>query len=239
MRELKEAKAGSKGKAPPATKSGQLPKRGTEKERTNRSADNVSDDVEQDESASDSDNDEQDEHRHARSSKHAPTAQSSKHQVTRKRAVIDAPKRKTRDPRFGPMAGAVKDDKLDANYAFLTAYQTSEMSDLKTAMKKTKSVEERETLGRELMAMQNRRRARDDKERRQAVVREHRRKEKEAVKEGKKPYYLKQGEIREKALVGKFEGMKGKERERAIERRRRKDAQREKKSMPRPRRVAG
>jgi len=106
-------------------------------------------------------------------------------------------------------------------------------------MKKTKSVEERETLGRELMAMQNRRRARDDKERRQAVVREHRRKEKEAVKEGKKPYYLKQGEIREKALVGKFEGMKGKERERAIERRRRKDAQREKKSMPRPRRVAG
>lgn len=69
------------------------------------------------------------------------------------------------------------------------------------------------------------------------MVREHRKEEKERMKEGKKPFYLKEGEIKKRALVTRFEGMGEKKRERVLERRRRKKAGKEKKMIPERRRV--
>ncbi|KAF2223252.1 hypothetical protein BDZ85DRAFT_198962 [Elsinoe ampelina] len=172
----------------------------------------------------------------ARSSKHAPTSQSSKYQVTRKRTVIDAPKRHSRDPRF-TLPGAPANPNTEKAYSFLHSYEDDEMAELRTAIKKTKDEDARITLRRKLMSMENRKKSRVDKERQQGVLREHRKREKEAVEQGKKPFYLKRAELKKQTLVSKFEGMKGKEREKAIERRRLKEAQREKKSMPAMRRV--
>ena len=66
----------------------------------------------------------------------------------------------------------------------------------------------------------------------QEVIREHRRKEKDAVEKGKRPFYLKKGEQRKLALVKRFEGLGEKKVERVIEKRRKKKAAREKKGMP-------
>jgi ribosomal RNA-processing protein 36 len=57
------------------------------------------------------------------------------------------------------------------------------------------------------------------------------------VKTGKKPFYLKKSDVKKQALVKKFEGMKGKDRDKAIERRRRKLAGRERRNMPHARRA--
>jgi len=189
-----------------------------------------------------SDDDEQDttSRRPKRSSKHAPTSQSSKHAVSRKRAVVPVATRKVRDPRFEPLPGSSHPTSADAatkkNYAFLKDYQASEMGDLRAAIKKTKDESHKETLKRKLLSMESRRKADEAKERQAEVLREHKRKEREAVRQGKQPFFLKRSEVKKQVLVNKFEGMKGKERERAIERRRKKVASRERRGMPGARR---
>lgn len=67
-------------------------------------------------------------------------------------------------------------------------------------------------------------------------MREHRKKEKDAIGQGKKPYYLKRGELKRLALVKKFEGLGEKKVERVIERRRKKKAASERREMPLSRR---
>lgn len=174
----------------------------------------------------------------SRTSKHAPRSQSSRYQVTRRRTVIEVPKRITRDPRFDalPNPSAPTGPTSNKAYAFLRDYQKSEIAELKSALKKAKTEDDQITLRRKLVAMENRIKAEDAKEREQEVLRQHRREERGKVEEGKKPFYLKQKEVKERALVEKFKGMKGKERQRLVERRRLKESQREKRRMPEGRR---
>ncbi|KAJ9622296.1 rRNA biogenesis protein rrp36 [Taxawa tesnikishii (nom. ined.)] len=192
-----------------------------------------------DDSEEDDDDESDDARPKSRSSKHAPAAMPSNRQVTRKRTVIDAPKRKSRDPRFGPLSGAVDDAKLQKNYAFLNDYQASEIAELKAAIKKTKNEDDKEVLKRKLLSMESKRKARENKEREQEVLRAHRREEKDAIQQGKKPFYLKKSEQKKLATVNKFNSMKSKEREKLMERRRKKAAGKEKRNMPQARRTVG
>ncbi len=65
---------------------------------------------------------------------------------------------------------------------------------------------------------------------------EHRKQEKELVKQGKKPFYLKKSEQKKRVLIDKFASMKKGQVDRAIERRRKKVAGKEKKELPMTRR---
>ncbi|MCJ1390763.1 rRNA biogenesis protein rrp36 [Xylographa bjoerkii] len=169
---------------------------------------------------------------HSRASKHAPTELSSKKAVSRKRSIVAAPMIAHRDPRFEALSGSLDTTKLDKNYSFLNDYRTSEISALKTNIRSTKDDVVKEALKRQLLSMESREKARAAKGVQQEVLREHRRREKEAVEKGKKPFYLKKGEQKKLALVKKFEGMGEKKVERVIERRRKKKAGKERKGMP-------
>lgn len=91
----------------------------------------------------------------------------------------------------------------------------------------------------QLAATEDQERARKKVEDARAVVREHRKKEIEAVKGGKNPYFLKKAEIKKQVLVKTFEGLSEKKVEKVMERRRKKKAMKERKSMPRNRREIG
>jgi len=173
-----------------------------------------------------------------RSSKHAPAEQSSKRPVTRKRTVVELPKSTARDPRFDPLAGRLNEDGIKKKYAFLAEYQKSELAELKAALKAKNKLSdaERDGLKRKILSIESRQKAANAKEAEKEVQRQHRKKEQELVKQGKKPFFLKKSEVKKQALVKKFESMKGKERDRAIERRRRKLAARERRHMPDTRR---
>ncbi|GAP84103.2 putative rRNA processing protein [Rosellinia necatrix] len=150
-----------------------------------------------------------------RSSKHAPAEMSSKRQVTRRREVISvAPRAAARDPRFSAASGPVDEARARAAYAFLDTYREAEMAELRAAAKTAKSAPERE------------------------VVARHRREEKALVAQGKRPFYLKKSEQKRRALVDRFAGMKKKQVDRAIERRRKKLTSRERREMPTARRDA-
>lgn len=203
------------------------------------SRDDDSENSDSDSSGSDDDQEDDDDQGapKSRSSKHAPGSQTSKRQVTRKRTVVDAPKRQSRDPRFGPLSGRPDDTLLQKNYAFLNTYAETEMDTLKSRIKASKSEDEKAELKRALLSMESKKKAREAKERQQEVVRAHRKKEKEAIQEGKNPFYLKRADQKQLALVDKFNSMKGKEREKLMQRRQKKVAGKEKKMMPQARRM--
>ena len=174
---------------------------------------------------------------HVRSSKHAPAETSSKKAVSRKREVVPSIKKDIRDPRFEPTSGPHDELRAKQNYSFLDGYRDSEISELKAGIKQTKDAAAKEKLRRALLSMESRKQTQRKKHQEQEILKAHRAKEKDLIKQGKKPFYLKKGEQKKLALVQRFEGMKGKQVEKAIERRRKKRVQRERKSMPDGRRA--
>lgn len=171
-----------------------------------------------------------------RTSKHAPAQLSSKKAVSRKRDVVPSQKRSYRDPRFEPFSGAVDEQKVKKDYSFLDMYRDSEILELRSAIRKTKDSEGKERLKRALLSIESRNKAQKMKEQQQEVLRKHRREEKAKIEQGKRPFYLKKADQKRMALVERFEGMKGKQVDKVIERRRKKNAVREKKRMPNTRR---
>lgn len=174
---------------------------------------------------------------HARSSKHAPAELSSKKAVSRKREVVPIIKREVRDPRFEPLTGPLDPERAKKNYSFLNGYRDSEILALKLAIRQTKDPIATEKLKRALLRMESKKKTQQRKDQEQEVLRTHRAKEKELIKQGKKPFYLKKAEQKKLALVQRFEGMKGKQVDRVIERRRKKKDSRAMRYMPEGRRA--
>lgn len=179
----------------------------------------------------------------SRASKHAPAVQSSKRAVTRKRPVVDIPTvSKARDPRFDPtvLGNSSRSHPNAGNaYSFLDEYRASELKEMKQKMAKTKDPEQKEELKRAVRSAGDRLRSIENKKRQQEVMAEHKMREKQLIREGKKstPYYLKKSDMKEKMLVKKYEGMGSREKARALERRRKKVASKERKEMPMERRM--
>ncbi|RSL41488.1 rRNA biogenesis protein RRP36 [Fusarium sp. AF-6] len=166
-----------------------------------------------------------------RSSKHAPQEQTSKKPVSRRREIIADTRRQYRDPRFDPLVGKVDEEKAGRAYAFLDEYREKEMSDLRAQIKKTKDANTKEDLKRQLQAMESRKKARKRREEEDNLLKEHRKKEKELVAQGKTPFYLKRSEQKKQLLVKRYEGMSKGQVDRAIERKRKKVAGKEKKEL--------
>lgn len=167
-----------------------------------------------------------------RSNKHAPTEISSKKAVSRRREVIPAHKREFRDPRFEPLTGHVDESKIRVAYSFLDEYREDEMKELKAVIKATRDEEAKAKLKRALASMESRKKADLKKRKELEVLDRHRKEEKELVKQGKKPFYLKKAEQKKRLLVDQFSSLKGKQLDRVIERRRRKIEGKEKRNMP-------
>lgn len=171
-----------------------------------------------------------------RPSKHAPAEMSSKKAVSRKREAVATTKREYRDPRFEALSGPLDETKIKKNYSFLDGYRDDEMKQLKDEIRKTKDPTAKETLKRALLSMESKKKTQQAKDQQQDVIRDHRAKEKELIKQGKKPFYLKKTEQKKLALIDKYSSMKGKQLDRAMERKRKKKTQRDRRHMPEARR---
>ncbi|KAF5606871.1 kinase [Fusarium subglutinans] len=166
-----------------------------------------------------------------RSSKHAPQEQTSKKPVSRRREILPDNRRQYRDPRFDPLVGRVDEEKASKAYAFLDEYRDKEMADLRAQIKKTKDSYEKDNLKRQLQSMESRKKANMRRQEEERLLKEHRQKEKELVAQGKTPFYLKKSEQKKQLLVNRYEGMSKGQVDRAIERKRKKFAGKEKKEL--------
>lgn len=166
-----------------------------------------------------------------RSSKHAPQEMSSKKPVSRRREILVDPRRKARDPRFEALTGTLDEAKVAKNYAFLEDYREREMADLRAQIKKTKDVTAKEDLKRQLLSMESKKKARQKKEDEAKLLQEHRKKEKELVAQGKQPFYLRKSEQKKQLLMNRYADMSKGQVDKAIERKRKKVASKEKKEL--------
>lgn len=172
--------------------------------------------------------------------------QSSKRAVSRKRTVVEPPSvPKSRDPRFDPtvlsQGGHHNAESARKAYSFLDDYRSSELKELKAKFAKTKNAEEKEALKREIRSTSDRLRAIENRRREEEVLAEHKKREKQLIREGKKsnPYFLKKSDLKKQVMLKKYENMNSKERTKALERRRKKIASKERKEMPMERRLGG
>ncbi|KAL6849796.1 rRNA biogenesis protein rrp36 [Amphichorda felina] len=171
-----------------------------------------------------------------RTSKHAPQEQSSKRPVSRLREVISTETKRApaRDPRFDPVSGTaarLSEAHASRAYSFLDEYRDKEVADLRAQVKKTKDPAQKEELKRQIMSIESRRKARKQKEEAERVLAEHRRKEKELVAQGKQPFYLKRSEQKKQLLVNRYAGMSKGQADKAMQRKRKKVAGKEKKEL--------
>lgn len=179
-----------------------------------------------------------------RTSKHAPMVQSSKHAVSRKRTVVEPPAvAKARDPRFdaavmGHSGTGKNPDAANKAYAFLDEYRASELKDLKAQLAKTKNAEQKEALKRQIRSASDRMKSIANRKREREIQAEHKQREKQLIREGKKsnPYFLKKSDLKKQVMQKKYEEMGSRDRAKALERRRKKIAAKERKDMPMERR---
>jgi len=170
-----------------------------------------------------------------RENKNRPMEISSKKPVSRYREVIEVKKKKSRDPRFDNLSGKYNEDLFKKSYKFLSEMEDNEMNMIQEKIKKTKNPLEKEKLTRVYQSLKSKKETEKDKERRQAIKREWRKKEMQRVKEGKKPYFLKKADLKRMELIDKYKNTKSKSIDKILEKRRKKNASKEHKLMPRKR----
>ncbi|KAH7344817.1 hypothetical protein B0J17DRAFT_624106 [Rhizoctonia solani] len=175
-----------------------------------------------------------------RSSKHAPTEVTSKRPVSRHRAVVDVPVIATRDPRFTPLSGPVSQPQYTRAYSFISDLQKNEGETLRASLAKARkqraSWETIESLERALKRAESavEKAKRDERER--DALKKAKKEEKEKRSAGKGEWFMKKSEKRELLLKAKFDDLAtsgGQNAVRkAIDKRKKKIAQKEKKARP-------
>jgi ribosomal RNA-processing protein 36 len=163
--------------------------------------------------------------------------------VTRKRIVVESlpGAAKPRDPRFDPAvlshsAATTKQNPAATNkaYAFLDDYRASEIKQLQEQFAQTKDAAEKADLKRAITSATDRQRALDHKKHKQKVLSDHRKRERQMMRQGQKsrPWFLKKSDLKRELLVKKYDSMGTREKSKALLRRRKKLASKERKDMP-------
>ncbi|KAH7302668.1 hypothetical protein KP509_23G082000 [Ceratopteris richardii] len=145
-----------------------------------------------------------------RANKNRPVEISSKKPVSRFREVIQAPKKIVRDPRFENLCGSYEESKFKASYKFLYDEQLpAERKRLQILLQKEKSDAAIAELKKHISWIDKQLRDEQLRRKHSQKLTELKRMEKEAVKKGKRPFYIKKSEIRKQELAEKFKELKG------------------------------
>lgn len=170
----------------------------------------------------------------SRANKNRPMEMSSKKPVSRFREIIQVPKKATRDPRFESLCGQVDVERFKKRYNFL--YEDNlpaEKEELKKQIRKSNDPEEISDLKSRVSWIDKQLKSAGMKHTGRDILAEHKKKEREAVKQGKQPYYLKKSEIRKRIHIKKYEELKAADKVEAyIEKKRRKNASKDHRFLP-------
>ncbi|XP_057478681.1 uncharacterized protein LOC130766030 [Actinidia eriantha] len=168
-----------------------------------------------------------------RANKNRPMEASAKKPVGRFREVIQVPKKVVRDPRFESLCGNFDVEGFKKRYSFIYENELpAEREELKKLMKKSNDpavIEE----SKNRISLIDKQLKSASKHSDRDILAKHKKKEREAAKQGKKPFYLKKSEIQKQRLVEKYEELKASGKlESFLEKRRRKNAAKDHRYMP-------
>ncbi|OAY59870.1 ribosomal RNA processing protein 36 homolog [Manihot esculenta] len=169
-----------------------------------------------------------------RANKNRPMEASCKKPVSRFREVVQAPKKVVRDPRFESLCGNLDVDGFRKRYNFLFENNLpSEREELKKQMKKSNDPKVIDQLKKRISWIDRQLKFESAKHIDAEILAEHKKKEREAAKQGKRPFYMKKSEIRKHRLIKEYSKLKESGKlESFIEKRRRKNASKDRRYMP-------
>ncbi|KAL6845986.1 hypothetical protein ACP4OV_023434 [Aristida adscensionis] len=169
-----------------------------------------------------------------RASKKRPMEISTKVRPPKFREVIQVPKKVVRDPRFEPIHGPVDKEGFRKRYNFLFEDELpAEKEKYQKMIKKSKDPNAIEEMKNHVAWIDKQLKSHPPKNVESEILREHIKKEREAAKAGKRPYYLKKSELRQRKLMNKYNELKEAGKLDAyMERRRRKNASKDHRYMP-------
>ncbi|KAF8609567.1 DUF947-domain-containing protein [Ceratobasidium sp. AG-I] len=175
-----------------------------------------------------------------RSSKHAPTEITSKRPVSRHRAAVEVPTIPIRDPRFTPLSGTLSEPHFSRAYSFLPELQRTEAVTLRASLAKARKqrapFETIDKLERALKHAESALEKARREEREREALTKVKKEEREKRGEGKGAWYMKQSEKRSVLLQAKFDDLAAHGGQnavrKAIDKRKKKVAQKEKKARP-------
>ncbi|XP_018727816.2 ribosomal RNA processing protein 36 homolog [Eucalyptus grandis] len=169
-----------------------------------------------------------------RANKNRPMEASWKKPVGRFREVIQAPKKVARDPRFESLCGTLNVEGFKKRYGFLYENELpAERKELQKQLKKSNDPDVIDELKSRIGWIDKQLKSETGKQTEAAILAEHKKKEREAAKQGKKPFYLKKSEIRKRRLIEKYNSLKASGKVDAfMEKKRRKNAAKEHRYVP-------
>eukprot|EP00271_Cylindrocystis_brebissonii_P017525 TRINITY_DN4594_c0_g1_i1.p1 TRINITY_DN4594_c0_g1~~TRINITY_DN4594_c0_g1_i1.p1 ORF type:complete len:305 (-),score=111.28 TRINITY_DN4594_c0_g1_i1:740-1654(-) len=169
-----------------------------------------------------------------RLNKNRPTEVTSKKPVPRFRAVIEAPAKRPIDPRFESLSGQLDERRFRSAYGFLYSEQLpQEKERLKKLLAKEKSAARREEHKEAIKKIDQQLGNEARRKKEEAKSAEMKKQQREAIKAGKRPFFLKKSEQRRQALIEKYQELKASGKlEAFLAKRRRKNASREHKKVP-------
>ncbi|KAI5449389.1 rRNA biogenesis protein rrp36 [Naganishia albida] len=185
-----------------------------------------------------------------REGKHAPMVMSAKKPVTRRRQVVELEKTERRDPRFGSLSAGVQDPNLTAqSYSFVSGMMSDEYNTLKSALREAlkrersapwaeqaQRVAEREEIEVRLHRARSAYERYQREQREKKVLQEVKKEERAKQAEGKGEWHMKRADKKDLLLKARFQALEqegGKRKvKKAIEKKQKKIAGKEKKSRP-------
>ncbi|XP_062868857.1 ribosomal RNA processing protein 36 homolog isoform X2 [Trichomycterus rosablanca] len=126
-----------------------------------------------------------------RLSKHRPDEISAKNPVTFFRRVAPIKKTTIRDPRFDDLSGEFKPEVFNQTYKFINEIKQREAEMVKKRLRKSKSHSKREEMKSLLKRMENQELVRKNQEQQREKELRFKRKQRELVGHGHRPFYLK------------------------------------------------
>ncbi|KAL9246759.1 hypothetical protein vseg_020254 [Gypsophila vaccaria] len=145
-----------------------------------------------------------------RANKNRPAEFSSKVRVSAFREVVQAPKRVIRDPRFESLCGNFDEEGFKKRFSFIYEENLpAEKAELQKSLRTAKDPETVQELN-DRMAWINKQLKKTEPAKRTdaQILAEHKKKEREAAKQGKRPFYLKKSDIRKQSLLEKYKDLK-------------------------------
>lgn len=170
--------------------------------------------------------------------KHAPAEASSKKRVSRIREIegLQNPKTSTlySDVRFDAALGKADWNRIRKDYAFLDEYRQQEINEMKKRLKdpaqsRKMSGHERQEIEANIKSLQSRLDTLKNRDLSNKILSDHKKGQREKMRKGEQvnPYFLKKSEQRKMIQKNKFDTMKASQREKVMERKRKRRLGRE------------
>ncbi|GMH28879.1 hypothetical protein Nepgr_030722 [Nepenthes gracilis] len=169
-----------------------------------------------------------------RANKNRPVEMSSKRPVSRYREVVQVPKKMIRDPRFESLCGKLDVEGFKKRYTFLFDESLpAEKRELLKLLKSPNDPEVTEKVKGDISWIDKQLKSVSTKHTEAQILNEHKKKEREAAKKGKKPFYLKKSDIRKQRLIEKYNSLKASGKlDPFIEKKRKRNAAKDHRFMP-------